>query len=166
MSDLGPTYPFEPLPPPENPSVRAKHLSALKNGKPIETGRIEKAESKRPREIAFRSLLEKKAEESQNQNTILSEEENKKVQDVAKDLEAFFIYMILKSFNKTLIDGGLFPKEAGASLYMDMFFEGVANETSKSPNGFGLAEEIVKSIRMSMGMTNGDTSGLIREVND
>ena len=150
MSDLGPIYPFEPLPPPENPSTRAGNVRALNINTKTENQQIGKTESKHTRDIAFNRLLQSKTETLENSTNAISEEETKKIQEVAKDLEAFFVYMILKSFNKTLIDGGLFPKEAGASLYMDMFFEGVANETSKSPNGLGLADEIVKSIELNL----------------
>jgi len=148
MSELDKIYPFEPLPPPEHPAMKKLREQNPEEGRVDKTNRQEQSKSKRNREIAFDKILSGKLES--RSSGLLPDGERKKLCEAAKNMEAFFIYTILKNFNKTLTNGGLFPKEAGASLYMDMFLEGVADEVSKSPNGLGLAEQIVKSVELSL----------------
>lgn len=67
---------------------------------------------------------------------------------VAREFEALFTSMLLKSMRKTVFDNGFIPKSIGERIYTDLldmeYSKIITNNAS-----FGLAEQIVKQIESS-----------------
>ena len=145
MDLLGPTYPFEPLPPPEHPSARRSHTmveNVVKN-KYMQSEDIQGVQTAKD----FSTILENKTAEKVLE-TAQNLDELNQLRKAAEDLEAFFLYSILKGFNSANMESELFPKSAGHNLYMDMFFEGIANQIAHSRGGLGLSDMIVKQLEV------------------
>ena len=140
MDALGPKYPFGPLPPIESPIAR----SATK----AQTENVEKSvqSDKMP---SFKNTLQRKGMELKSA-VDPNQEEMAKLKKAAQDLESYFIYSILKKFNSANVKSSLFGEEAGSDIYMDMFFEKVADQMASTGDGLGVAKEIVESAKAKM----------------
>jgi Rod binding domain-containing protein len=140
MDALGPKYPFGPLPPIESPNARAAAKTQAES--------VEKAvrSDKTPgfKNTLQRKEMELKAAVDPNQ------EEMAKLKKASQDLESYFIYSILKKFNSANVKSSLFGNEAGSDIYMDMFFEKVADQMAATGDGLGVAKEIVESAKAKM----------------
>ncbi len=64
---------------------------------------------------------------------------------VAREFEAVFTSMMMKSMRKTVFDGGLMPKSLGEKIYTDMLDVEYSRIISNNAS-LGLAEQIVKQI--------------------
>ena len=142
MEILGPKYPFEPLPPPDDLPMR--NLAGQKKAEPS-TEKISEPERKG---TSFKNVLREKTQIVENPAE--TSDEITKLRKAAQDFESFFIYSILKNFNSSSMDGGLFPKTPGRDMYMDMFFQGVSEEMAKRPGGLGLADLIIDSVKATL----------------
>lgn len=135
MDIPGIKYPFGPLPPPESPDMR-NAVQPANSDSEIQTGNFKAAlESK---SIALDKQLQKPDDVAQ-------------LKKVAEDMEAYFMYSILKKFNSANVKSGLFGESPGSKMYMDMFFEQIANEMSKTNGGLGLSESIIRSLEDKSG---------------
>ena len=146
MEILGPKYPFEPLPPPDDVPVRG--LTGIAKKAPS-LGKAIQLETKKPE---FRNLMADKSKVTAN--PVETSHEMRKLAKAAQDFEAFFIYSILKNFNSSSLKSSLFPEAPGRDMYMDMFFQGVSEEMSKRPGGLGLADLIVESVKATLTPSN------------
>ena len=72
---------------------------------------------------------------------------------VAREFEAVFTSMMMKSMRKTVFDGGLMQKSIGEKIYTDMLDVEYAKIVSNNAS-LGLAEQIVKQLE-DLGYTNG-----------
>lgn len=70
---------------------------------------------------------------------------SKETWKVAREFEAIFIAMMMKSMRKTVFDGGLLKKNMGEKIYTDMLDQEYSKIISNNAS-FGLAEQIVKQI--------------------
>lgn len=149
MDALGPTYPFGPLPPIESPtakqSSKPQTLDVEKTVLPERKADTVQSDKK----PSFKSTLQRKGMELKAA-AVPEQNEMTKLKKAAQDLESYFIYSILKKFNAANMKSGLFGKEAGSDIYMDMFFENVANQMASTGDGLGVAKEIVESAMAKM----------------
>jgi Rod binding domain-containing protein len=123
-------YPFGPLPPPESPDMRNAAQPAYSDSESQTSD--------------FKATLE-------NKSIALDKELHKpddaaQLKKVAEDMEAYFMYSILKKFNSANMKSGLFGESPGSKMYMDMFFEQIANEMAKGNGGLGLGDSIIRSL--------------------
>jgi Rod binding domain-containing protein len=157
METLGPKYPFGPLPPINSPSAsnKADYLPA----KRVDTSGVNPSVGYSGNVKDFATVLnDKKAEALIDKASNSKELET--LEKTAKDLEAFFIYTLLKKFYAANMKSELFPKSAGSDIYMDMFLENVANQVSQSQSGLGLSDLIVKSLESNLDRGEEDNSDL------
>ncbi len=146
MDIPGVKYPFGPLPPPESPNMR----HASQSSKQITEGfnpllsKNPLLESNPQQQKDFKATLENKSIALDKQ--LHKPDESAQLKKVAEDLEAYFMYSILKKFHSANMKSGLFGESPGSKMYMDMFFEQIANEMSKTNGGLGLSESIVRSL--------------------
>ena len=129
MDIPGIKYPFGPLPPPESPDNRnvSQSINTLQSNQKND----------------FKSALQDKSIALDKQPE--KPDELTELKKVAEDMEAYFMYSILKKFNSANVKSGLFGESPGSKMYMDMFFEQISNEMSKANGGLGLSESIVRS---------------------
>jgi Rod binding domain-containing protein len=154
MDALGPKYPFGPLPPIE--SLNAKPSAKAQVAK-AQTENVEKfVQSEKKTDTvqqdikpSFKDTLQRKGMELKAP-VDPKQEEMTKLQKAARDLESYFIYSILKKFNSANVKSSLFGKEAGSDIYMDMFFEKVADQMASTGEGLGVAKEIVNAAKAKM----------------
>lgn len=78
---------------------------------------------------------------------------SKRTWKVAREFEAIFTSLLMKSMRKTVFDGGLLPKSIGEKIYTDLLDVEYARIISNNAS-LGLAEQIVKQIE-SMENENG-----------
>lgn len=75
---------------------------------------------------------------------------------VAREFEALFTSMMMKSMRKTVFDNGFVPKSIGERIYTDLLDLEYSKIISNNAS-FGLAERIVKQIE-----STGDKSGIMK----
>lgn len=139
MDIPGVKYPFGPLPSPESPDMR----NASKSNKQITEG-FNPLLKTNPLQQDFKATLESKSIALDKQ--VHKPDEVAQLKKVAEDMEAYFMYSILKKFHSANMKSGLFGESPGSKMYMDMFFEQIASEMSKTNGGLGLGESIVRSM--------------------
>ncbi len=145
MDIPGVKYPFGPLPPPESPDMR----NVSQSNKNITEGfnpllRTNPLLTKNPLlQKDFKATMESKSIELDKQ--LHKPDEAAQLKKVAEDMEAYFMYSILKKFHSANMKSGLFGESPGSKMYMDMFFEQIANEMSKTNGGLGLGQSIIRS---------------------
>lgn len=80
-----------------------------------------------------------------NPNNINRSVSSARTLKVAREFEAIFTSIMMKSMRKTVFDGGLMPKSIGEKIYTDMLDLEYAKIISNNAS-FGLADQIVKQI--------------------
>ncbi|MCD6218041.1 rod-binding protein [bacterium] len=130
MDIPGIKYPFGPLPPPESPNMRNAAQPAHSDSESQTSD--------------FKATLENKSIALDKQ--LHKPDEVAQLKKVSEDMEAYFMYSILKKFHSANMKSGLFGETPGSKMYMDMFFEQIANEMSKTNGGLGLSESIIRSL--------------------
>jgi Rod binding domain-containing protein len=62
----------------------------------------------------------------------------------AQEFESMFIQSMLKEIRPKTDEDGLFSSGLGEDVFYQMMDEAIAKEIAKSPNGFGIAEAVMK----------------------
>lgn len=153
METTLPKYPFGPLPPPESPDNR--RIERLTKKKSVETT---DASSNHPVQRSFKSALDEQSKILKRMPAKV--DEMKQLEKAAEDLEAYFLFTIMKKFHSANIKSGFFKESSASKIYMDMFFEKVADEMVKGGNGIGLDDCIINSVQDRISQSD------ISELND
>ena len=143
METALPKYPFGPLPLPESPNNR--QTGHLTKNRSVES---EKVSSNHATRRSFKSALDEQSKILRRMPA--KADEMKQLKKAAEDLEAYFLYSIMKKFDSANIKSGLFKESTASKIYMDMFFEKVADEMVKGGNGIGLGDSIINSAKASI----------------
>lgn len=62
----------------------------------------------------------------------------------AQEFESMFIQSMLKEIRPKTDEDGLFSSGLGEDVFYQMMDEAIAKEIAKSPNGFGIADAVMK----------------------
>jgi hypothetical protein len=76
----------------------------------------------------------------------ISPEDSERLMKACRDIEGFFIGMLLRDFGKRIGQGGVFGQSFQSSFYQDLFFTEIARSMSDSGSSMGIADAIYKDI--------------------
>jgi hypothetical protein len=75
-----------------------------------------------------------------------TEESHKELMKACKDLESFFVGMLLKNMGKKLTEDQVFGGSYESSIYQDMFFSEITKSVADHGSSMGLAKTIFDDI--------------------
>lgn len=70
---------------------------------------------------------------------------DKTLKEAVQEMEAFFIYFLLKEMRKSVLDSGLYGESRSMDIYRDMMDEELGKVMSKS-GGIGLSEMLLQQL--------------------
>ncbi|MEY3370113.1 MAG: hypothetical protein RLZZ361_783 [Cyanobacteriota bacterium] len=75
---------------------------------------------------------------------VLKRGDGHKELESAQEFESLFIQSMLKEIRPKTDEDGLFSSGLGEDVFYQMMDEAIAKEIAKSPNGFGIADAVMK----------------------
>lgn len=101
----------------------------------------------------FKAVLEKAREEK----------DDKKLREACQDMEATFIYQMLKEMRAAVPKGGLFEESSGTQLYREMLDQEYSSQMARSPDNLGLGDVLYKQLKSDMEQTQEDNGNIKKE---
>jgi len=91
----------------------------------------------------------------------ISDEQASKLMAVCKDIEGFFLSVLLKSMGESFSGSDLFSQTYESSVYHDMFFTELADSVGSNGPGLGIAQALFDDIilKATGGLLDEDLAG-------
>lgn len=84
---------------------------------------------------------------------VQSEHDDEKLKAACQEIEAIFVYEMLKQMRASIPKGGLIPEGTGEKIYRDMLDEEYSKIISKSPDNLGLSDLLYQQLRRNLDLT-------------
>ena len=75
--------------------------------------------------------------------------DHQKLRKATRQMESYFVGVLLKKMNDTQAKGGLFDQRPESATYREMFYDAVANEIGKQ-GAFGIADVLYKQLVVNL----------------
>ncbi len=76
-----------------------------------------------------------------------TEDDDKKLKEACREMEAVFLHLMLKQMRKTVPESGLFQESTAMKTYQDMLDDEYGKLMSQTRGGLGLGELLYESLK-------------------